>query len=251
MIHYVIGLIAFVAVFGGAVLGIFGARVLPEQHLSSETRTAVSVAAAIVGTLAALVLGLMISSANSAFSARSGEVAVIAVDLIRMNRMMQRYGIEADDVRAKLRAYARAKMEDLFPPSGAPSQNIEGTVRMMEATQDAMLTLVPTDERQRWLRSQALTLSDSLLHARWLLAEHPGGSIPLPFLVLLIFWLTIVFATFGLFAPRNGTAIAVLCLCAMAVSGGITMILELDSPLSGLVRVSAEPMRQALSEVLQ
>jgi len=208
------------------------------------------VAAAIVGTLSALVLGLMISTANSAFSARSGEVAAISVNLIRINRMMQRYGPEADDVRTKLRTYASAKMQDLFPASGEPSQNIEGTVRMMETTQDAILALVPTDERHRWLRSQALTLSDSLLQARWLLAEHSGSSIPVPFLILLIFWLTIVFASFGLFAPRNATAIAVLCLCSMAVSGGITMILELDSPLSGLVRVSAEPMRQALAQVM-
>ena len=165
--------------------------------------------------------------------------------------MMQRYGPEADDVRAKLRTYATAKMQDLFPASGEPSQNIEGTVRMMEITQDAILALVPTDERHRWLRSQALTLTDSLLQARWLLAGHSGSSIPVPFLILLIFWLTIVFATFGLFAPRNATVIAVLCLCSMAVSGGITMILELDSPLSGLVRVSAEPMRQALAQIMR
>ena len=250
MIHYVIGLIAFVAIFGGVLLGIFGARALPEHHLSSETRTAVSVAAAIVGTLSALVLGLMISTANSAFSARSGEVAAVSVNLIRINRMMQRYGPEADDVRTKLRTYASAKMQDLFPASGEPSQNIEGTVRMMETTQDAILALVPTDERHRWLRSQALTLSDSLLQARWLLAEQARSSIPLPFLILLIIWLAIVFGSFGLFAPANATAIAVLCLCSMAVSGGITMILELDSPLSGLVRVSAEPMRQALAQVM-
>jgi ABC-type amino acid transport system permease subunit len=251
MIHYVIGLIAFVAIFGGALLGVFGARALPAQHRSSATRTAVSVAVAIVGTLSALVLGLMIATANSSFSARSGEVATISVDLIRIHRMMQRYGPEADDVRAKLRAYATAKMQDLFPASGEPSQNIEATVRMMETTQDAILALVPTDERQRWLRSQALTLSDSLLHARWLLAEHSGTSIPLPFLILLIFWLTIVFASFGLFAPRNATAIAVLCLCSMAVSGGIATILELDSPFSGLIRVSVDPLRQALAQIIQ
>jgi len=121
-------------------------------------------------------------------------------------------------VRAQLRTYATAKMQDLFPASGEPAQNIEGTVRMMETTQDAIPALVPTDERHRWLRSQALTLTDSLLQARWLLAEHSGSSIPLPFLILLIFWLTIVFASFGLFAPRNATAIAILCLCSMAVS---------------------------------
>ena len=244
MIHSVIGLISFVAIFGGALLGIFGARRLPAHHLSSETRTAVSVASA-------LVLGLMISTASSSFSARSGEVTAISVDLIRMNRMMQRYGPEADDVRAKLRTYATAKMQDLFPVSGEPSRTSDATVGMMETAQDAILALVPTDERHVWLRSQALTLSDSLLQARWLLAEQARSSIPLPFLILLIIWLAIVFGSFGLFAPANATAITVLCLCSMAVSGGITMILELDSPFSGLVRVSAEPMRQALDQIMR
>ena len=122
---------------------------------------------------------------------------------------------------------------------------------MLEAAQDAIVSLAPTDERQRWLRSQALTLSDGLSQARWLLATQSDSSIPLPFLILLIFWLAIVFASFGLFAPRNITAFAVLCLCSIAVSGGITMILELDSTLSGLIRVSAEPMREALAQIMK
>jgi hypothetical protein len=167
-----------------------------------------------------------------------------------LNRMMQRYGPEADDVRAKLRSYATAKMQELFPAAGELSKPTEATVRMMETTQESILSLAPTDERQRWLRSQALTLSDGLLQARWLLTEQAGSGIPMPFLVILIFWLAIVFASFGLFAPLNTTAVTVLCLCSIAVSGGITMILELDSPFSGLVRVSAEPMRQALAPLM-
>ena len=250
MNEVVIGLISFVAIFGSALLGIFAARALPEHHLSDQTRTTVSVSAAVVGTLSALVLGLMISTANSSFSARSREVRAISVDLIHMNRMMQRYGPEADDVRAKLRTYATAKMQELFPATGEPSWTNDATIVMMEATQDAIVSLAPTDERHRWLRSQALTLSDGLSQARWLLAEQAGSSIPLPFLILLILWLAIVFASFGLFAPRNATAVAVLCLCSMAVSGGITMILELDSTLSGLIRVSAEPMRHALAQIM-
>ena len=84
MIHSVIGLISFVAIFGGALLGIFVARRMPEHQLSNETRTAVSVSAATVGTLSALVLGLMISTASRSFSARSGEVTAISIDLVRM-----------------------------------------------------------------------------------------------------------------------------------------------------------------------
>ena len=98
----------------------------------------------------------------------------------------------------------------------------------------------------RWLRSETLILSDNLAHTRWLLAEQASSSIPLPFIVLLVFWLAIVFASFGLFTPPNGTAIAFLLLASMAVSGGVMMILELDTPLSGLIHVSGEPMRHAL-----
>jgi ABC-type amino acid transport system permease subunit len=247
----VFGLISFAVIFGGALLGMFAARALPEHHLSKETRSAVTVSAAIVGTLSALVIGLMISTASSSFSTRSSEVAAISVDLIRIDRMMRRYGPEADDVRAKLRTYAVAKMPELFPATGKPSLTSESTAKMMEAMQDALLSLAPTDETHRWLRSQALALSEGLLQARWLLAEQDESSIPMPFLILLIFWLAIVFASFGLFAPLNATAITMLCLCSMAVSGGIAMILELDSPFSGLIRVSAEPMRQALTQIMQ
>lgn len=107
-----IGLIAFLATFGSALIGIFAARALPEHHLSNESRSAISVSAAIVGTLSALVISLMISTANSSFSTRSSEVSSIAVDIVRINRMMQRYGPEAENVRTQLRLYARTKMAE-------------------------------------------------------------------------------------------------------------------------------------------
>lgn len=117
------------------------------------------------------------------------------------------------------RSYAstREKMQELFPAAGSPSHSSETTVRMMEATRDSILLLVAADPRQRWLRSQALTLSDDVLQARWLLAEQRASNIPMPFLILLIYWLSLVFASFGLFAPRNATTMAVFCLCSIEV----------------------------------
>jgi hypothetical protein len=246
MMYYTVGLISFAAIFGGALAGLFAARSLPEHHLGDETRAAVTVSVAIVGTLSALVLGLMISTASSSFSARSNEVTEISSYLIRIDRILQRYGPEAENARAKLRTYIAAKSQELFPMAGEPPQTNEATAAMLEAMQDAILSIAPSDEKHSWLRMQALTLSGSLFEARWLLEQQAGSTIPMPFLVLLIFWLAIVFASFGLFAPLNGTAIAALLLCSMAVAGGITMILELDSPFSGLVRISAEPMRHAI-----
>ncbi len=246
MTPVIIGFASLVVIFGAALLGIFPARALPKHHLSDQTRTAVSVSVAVVGTLSALVIGLMISTASSSFSARSHEVTTISVDLIRMDRLMQRYGPEADGARAKLRAYVTAKAEELFPSHGDQPRTDEATVVMLETLQDAILLLTSTDEMHCWLRSQTLMLSDNLAQTRWLLEEQAGSSIPLPFIILVVFWLAIVFASFGLFAPPNGTAIAFLCLASMAVSGGVMMILELDTPFSGLIHISGEPMRHAL-----
>src|SRR6266513_2629407 len=106
MIHLVIGLISFAAIFAGALIGLFARRRLPGHHLSSETQSAVTVSVAVVGTLSALVLGLMISAANSSFSKRSDEVRELSLQLIRMDRNLRRYGPEAADVLAKLRAWA-------------------------------------------------------------------------------------------------------------------------------------------------
>ncbi len=134
----IIGLASFIVIFGAALFSIFAARALPKHHLSDQTRTAVSVSVAVVGTLAALVIGLMISTASNSFSARSREVTAISVDLIRMDRLMQRYGPEADDARAKLRAYVTAKAQELFPTRGDPPQTYEATVAMLETLQDAI-----------------------------------------------------------------------------------------------------------------
>jgi hypothetical protein len=219
MSNYVIGLISFAAIFGGAIIGRFAANRLPGHHLSSETQSVVTVCVAVIGTLSALVLGLMISAANSSFSKASDELRELSLQLIRMDRNLRRYGPEADDARAKLRLWAIAKTQELFPEKGQSAPSSLTTIEKLESVQDALLVLTPKDERQKYLRTLCLTLSSTIIQARWAL-EQTGNSIPIPFLVLLIFWLAIVFASFGLFAPANPTAIAALLLCSVAVAGG-------------------------------
>ena len=243
-----IGLIAFVAIFGGALIGVSAARYLPEHHLDAETRSAVSVSVAIVGTLSALVIGLLISTASHSFSERSAAVSDMSSDLVRIDRMLRRFGPEADDARVKLRVWAVAKAQELFPEQGLPPKTGEDTIKLLETMQDAILSLTPKDPTREFMRSRALALTVRIADARWKLA-HEGSSIPMPFLFLLMFWLAVVFASFGLFAPLNSTAIVALLLCTMAVSGGIVMILELDSPFSSLLRIPSEPMRMALAQI--
>jgi hypothetical protein len=120
---------------------------------------------------------------------------------------------------------------------------------LLETTQDAILSLTPKDEKHSFFRTRAIDLSASLFEARWFLRQQVGHSLPMPFLALLIFWLAIIFTSFGLFAPPNATAIIALLLCSLALSGAIVLITELDNPSSGLVRLSPDSMRQALVQI--
>jgi hypothetical protein len=149
MIHIVIGLISFAAIFGGALTGLFVRRRLPGHHLSSETQSVVTVAVAVIGTLSALVLGLMISAANSSFSKRSDEVRELSLQVIRVERNLRRYGPEADAARAKLRAWATIKLQQLSPEKGQPPPSPEKGIETLESLQDALLALTPSDERQK------------------------------------------------------------------------------------------------------
>jgi hypothetical protein len=250
MPHITLGLISFVAIFGGVLIGRFAARRLPGHHLDTQTQSAVTVSVAVIGTLSALVLGLMISAANSSFSKRTDEVRELSLQLIRMDRNLRRYGGEATDARNKLNAWANCKIRQLFPEKGQPQPSGEVAIQMLESVQDALLVLTPKDERQKYLRTLCLTLSSTMIQARWALEQRTGYSVPIPFLVLLIFWLAIVFASFGLFAPANKTAIVALLLCSLAVCGGIVLIEELDNP-SGLIQVPSDSMRRALVEIEQ
>jgi hypothetical protein len=114
---------------------------------------------------------------------------------------------------------------------------------------DKVDELTPQNNAQRSLRSQALTLAVNVGQLRLLMLEHMGSSIPLPFLEILVFWLCIIFASFGLFAPRNGTVIAVLGVCALSVACAIFLIIELDRSFEGLLQVSGAPMRTALAQL--
>jgi hypothetical protein len=118
-----------------------------------------------------------------------------------------------------------------------------------ERLAEAIRALKPRDDPQRALQSRALDLTEALLQARWLVLATTKTSVPVPFLVMLVFWLAIIFASFGLFASRNATVLAVLLVCALCVSGAIFLILEMDGPFDGLIKVSADPLRYAYAHL--
>jgi hypothetical protein len=248
-----IGLIICIVLFGSAMLAMAIARRLPEHHHTPETKSAVSVSIAVVGTVSAIVLGMLISTANGSFVAKTHEVTQISADLINLDRLLHRYGPQAHNLHMLVVKYTTDKIADLFPEDREHKVDLENaaTAAVLETLQDGLLALTPANEAQTWLRSQALSLTASLVAARWQLGQEDITGSPRQLMVLMLFWFMLIFASFGLFAPRNGTVIAMILFCAIALGSAIRMKTELETPFKGLIRVSSAPLVAALDQINQ
>jgi hypothetical protein len=233
------------------LIGFLFRAVLPEEHLSEDTKDVVKLGIALIATMAALVLGLLIASAKSTYDTRSDQLLQIATDVILLDRDLAIYGVETKDARTLLKRSVAAAIEQFWPANGDRLATIDRRASSVEALFDNIQQLSPHSEAQQSLQNQALTMTLDLARARVLLFERLGSSIPVPFLVVLVFWLGIIFASFGLFAPRNGTVIAVLFVCSLSVSSATFLILELDRSFEGLMQISSAPLRMALAQLGQ
>ena len=247
-----IGLLVLACVFGGALTGMFLGRVLPAHHLGDDTKSVVTLASGTLSILSALVIGLLISYAKGDFDAQTKVVQKLAADLVLLDRVMLQYGPETGEARDLLRRYTALKIALIWPEENTPDGprlDDQTALEMLESVQAKLRGLTPQSEAQRWLQSRALQIGGDLAEERWLLAAENEGSVPRPFLVTLVFWLTILFTGFGLFAPRHATVVAALLVCALSLSAAIFLILEMDRPFQGFITVSPEPMRTALAHM--
>jgi hypothetical protein len=254
-----ISCIVFACLLGGAVAGTLLRGVLPRHHLSEDSRYIVGLGSGLLATLAALVLGLLIASAKSSFELKSDEVKQGAAKLILLDLALRHFGADADGARAALRGTAETRRQArwLANDRPAPVTSVDGAAPAasadgaagIEDVQQRVLALVPASDAQCWLRTRALDLTSELAQMRWLVINQHGSSIPTPFLVALVLWLVVIFTSIGLFAPRNATAAVVIFLCALSVASAIFLILELDRPFEGLLRISDLPLREAIAEM--
>jgi hypothetical protein len=241
-----ISLITFAFVFGGALLGIVLRAVLPQNALTSDSRDVVKLGMGLVGTLAALVLGLLIASAKTSFDTQNIELIEMSSKAVLLDRVLAHYGPEATEARNELRGSLARTIDTMFSKDASHLESTKG-----ELLYDKVQGLSPKDDAQRSIQAQALSIILSLGQTRWLIAEQRVNSISVPLLVVLIFWLTIIFMSFGLFAPRNTTVVVSLSVSALSVSGAIFLILEMYSPYAGLIHVSSAPLRAALTRLGQ
>jgi hypothetical protein len=246
-----IGWIVLVCIFGGALLGMALRLVLPKHHLSNDSKDVIKLGMGLTATMSALVLALLIASAKSSYDAQKNELTQLSANVILLDRMLAHYGPETRTARDLLHGYAALMVDQLWPTNSSNYAQSEPTSALGQSFYDSVEELSPQNEPQRSLKGQLEKMSIDLAQTRWLLFEQGGSSIPMPFLVLLVFWVTIIFLSFGLFAPPNATVIATLFLCALSVSGAIFLILELDRPFGGVIQIPSAPLRNAVAHLGQ
>ena len=241
--------IALVCISGGAIFGMFLRSCLRGHHLSADAKDVVRLGTGLIGTIAALVLGLLIGSAKSSYDTQGTQVKQLTANIILLDRFLEEYGPETVALRNLMRRGVTILADRMWRENTSESAKAVPFAASTEAETFylKLQELSPKNDFQRSLQARAIQVSTDIAQTRLLLFAQMGNSIPMPFLVVLIFWLTIIFASFSLFAQPNAIVVCSLFIFALSAAGAIYLVLELGQPFAGLMQVSSAPLRNALT----
>ena len=242
-----ISLITFALAFGGALLGMYFHTALSDDHLREDVRDVIRLSTGLIGTMAALVLGLLIASAKSSYDTRTTQIKQITANIILLDLALEHYGPDAQNLRTILRSAIPPLINRIW--NEGDRTKLSPFAPTAEATEfvKQVQQLQPHTDSQRALQTQVLSTASNLEQTRLSLFTQSHDAIPAPFLVILIFWLAIIFASFGLFVRPNRIVIVTFFVGALSVASAILLILEMGQPFSGLMQISSEPLRHALA----
>jgi len=246
-----VGLLVSACTFGAALLAIAIGSRLPAHHAESDSRDVVKLVLGLIATLTALVLGLLISSAHTAYDAQQAELQQLSVRLFEIDRLLAHYGPDAAEQRTQLRQLVAGDIARIWPAEGVGGAGYAPPSAQHEAERlvDGLEGLSPKTDQQRLAQSRALELVAGVGETRRLLVEQAQTGLPWPFLIVLMSWLTILFFGFGLFARFNTTVVAALFVGSLSVAGAIFLILAMSQPYGGWMQLSGAPLRAALAQM--
>ncbi len=261
MFDLVVSLAIFFFLCGCALLGRWLLRFLPERHRSEETMEFTRVASGLLVTFTALVLSLLITNIDAQFAKTESDLRNYGSMITRISSELGDLPVAATSMQFLLRQYTASAIASTWPREVAPAGNYPKAVshgsevdslalgEMLHRLETNVRRLGTSDDSTYGTRAICLKHIDALLDQRLSLVGEAHSTITLPFFGMMLFWLVIVFFSFGMTAPRNAVAAAFIMMVGLSVSGAIFVIIELDGPLDGLIKVSSEPMRHALEHI--
>ena len=248
MTSLTVALLSFLCLCTGIGLGLLLQGMLPGHHLGSDSKDTVKLASGMIATLTAMVLGLLVSSAKFSYDSLNAGVVEGGARTIQLDRALANLGPQTLPIRRQLRESLEFTLSTVLDPKGPSPESTEEFERRssIDRTGQRLRALKTETEAEHQIYNEAYQLAMELARNRWKMIEQHQSTLPTPFFVILLFWLGLLFATFALFAPRHGTAITVLVVCAMSMSSALFLIHDLNQVPNGLIRLSPAPLKKAL-----
>jgi hypothetical protein len=252
MNSYLIASLSFLCIFGGALSGLFFQRFVPSHHLSKESQDSVKLGAGLIATMAALILGLLVSSSKGTYDRVNTLINDAAANAINLDTTLKNYGPEAAPLHQSLKDRVVIVRDDIWSKNVKKSNNStkssevfknESRVSTLTA---AIASLQGTDPASVQMKNLALQTLADLNRERWQIAVESSSKLPIMLVVIPVFWITFLTFVYGLFAPRNGTVAMVLFCCSLSIAGAIYLICEMSMPLDGTIKVPSQPFDTAI-----
>jgi hypothetical protein len=244
----VISLIVLALIIAGALLGAFARTFLSEEHLNAETKDVIKMSVGLIATLSALVLGLLIATGKTSFDAKVTQVRQIAANAVLLDQTLAQYGNEVANARVELRRTFNLMVDRIWNENNSASRG-SSPFQMTGAADSFIQSLVnlpAATDFQRALKTEIVNIANEVAKGRLSLFVQGRDTISMPFLTILVFWLTVIFGIFGLLTRLNVLVAVIMLLCAVSVSGSIFLILDMNRPFDGMMRIPSAQMRGAL-----
>ena len=243
-------LASFASILIGAAIGMALRRALPADLLEGGSKEAIRLGAGFLSTLAALVIGLMIASAKNTYDTQNTNIRQLGTNAVLVDQMLIKYGPEANAARNLLRetipsATARIWRESIAG-NGGGSFVVSSTG---ERFYNAIENLKPANAEQTSLKARTIQLTTEMGRTRLLVFTQGEDAIPIPFFIVLVFWLVVIFASFSLFAEPGPIVVASTLLFAISVSSALFLIVDLSHPFDGLMQISNHHLHMVLPKI--
>jgi hypothetical protein len=220
------------------------------DQLDDKTHDAVKVGVGMVVVLSALVLGLLIASAKTTFDTATRDLKRFSTQIVLLDRTLRAYGPEAAPARSLVEHYVELALAGTWPTDQKPAvvEDPEAE-QLLYQLQGAILGFMPEGPKQRALSDELKAEVRRLIELRWSLVEQAAESLNVPLLSVLLIWLMLVFASFGYNAPRNALVIITFVLCAASIGGALFLVIQMNRPFEGLIKISPAPLQNTLAHV--
>ena len=241
---------SFASILIGAAVGMVRRRALPADLLEGGSKEAIRLGAGFLSTLSALVIGLMIASAKNTYDNQNTNIRQLGTNAVLVDQMLTKYGADAKAARTLLRetipsATARIWRESIAG-NGGGSFVVSSTG---ERFYNAIENLKPANAEQTSLKARIIQLTTEMGRTRLLVFTQGEDAIPIPFFIVLVFWLVVIFASFSLFAEPGPIVVASTLLFAISVSSALFLIVDLSHPFDGLMQISNHHLQMVLPKI--